>query len=502
MRSREGCKTEDAAAAVGVSQAVGCRWFRHGGGMPPIDLAPRCRAGICRSREREEIALLRAQGAGVARDRPPAGSSPSTISRELRRNAATRGWQARLPGVGRAVEGRAASPGARRPRSSSRNERLREYVQDRLSGQVRAPGRDAGAGPRGRRGRAGTSRTVRIAAGCTAWSPEQIANRLPVDFPDDESMRISHEAIYQALYVQGRGALKRELVACLRTGRALRVPRARSRRKAWAHVTPEVMISERPAEVEDRAVPGHWEGDLLIGLERSAIGTLVERTTRFTMLIHLPREEGYGTIPRTKNGPALAGYGAVTMKNALAATMTTLPEQLRRSLTWDRGKELSAHAAVQDRDRHPGLLRRPAQPLAARHEREHQRPAAPVLPQGHRPVPLDRRRDRSRRRTPSTAGPARPSAGRHPPKPSTSSYCRSNKPVLRRPIEPGLHAVVGVDHDARVGVRAAAGDGHAQRVGGQRGGLGGVDGPAHDPAGVARRARRRSRPCPPGWGVR
>jgi len=104
------------------------------------------------------------------------------------------------------------------------------------------------------------------------------------------------------------------------------------------------MISERPAEVEDRAVPGHWEGDLLIGLQRSAIGTLVERTTRFTMLIHLPRGDGYGVIPRTKNGPALAGYGAITMKNALAATMGTLPEQLRRSLTWDRGKELSAHA--------------------------------------------------------------------------------------------------------------------------------------------------------------
>jgi IS30 family transposase len=158
-------------------------------------------------------------------------------------------------------------------------------------------------------------------------------------------MRISHEAIYKALYVQGRGALRRELVACLRTGRALRVPRSRARQQAWAHVTPEVLISERPAEADDRAVPGHWEGDLLIGLERSAIGTLVERSTRFTMLIHLPREEGYGIIPRTKNGPALAGYGAVTMKDALAATMTTLPEQLRRSLTWDRGKELSAHAA-------------------------------------------------------------------------------------------------------------------------------------------------------------
>jgi len=145
--------------------------------------------------------------------------------------------------------------------------------------------------------------------------------------------------------VQSRGALKRELVTCLRTGRALRVPRSRTQQKTWAHVTPEVLISERPAEAEDRAVPGHWEGDLIIGLERSAIGTLVERTTRFTMLVHLPREEGFGTVPRVKNGPPLAGYGAITMKNALASQMTSLPEQLRRSLTWDRGKELSAHAA-------------------------------------------------------------------------------------------------------------------------------------------------------------
>ena len=199
--------------------------------------------------------------------------------------------------------------------------------------------------PRVRSGRVATSRIVVIAGGSWLGVPKQIAKRLPLDFPDDETMRISHEAIYQALYVQSRGALERELVACLRTGRALRVPRSRARQQAWAHVTPEVMISERPAEAEDRAVPGHWEGDLLIGLQRSAIGTLVERTTRFTMLVHLPREDGYGIIPRTKNGPALAGYGAVTMKNALVSTMTTLPEQLRRSLTWDRGKELSAHAA-------------------------------------------------------------------------------------------------------------------------------------------------------------
>jgi IS30 family transposase len=159
-------------------------------------------------------------------------------------------------------------------------------------------------------------------------------------------MRISHEAIYQALYVESRGALKRELVACLRTGRALRVPRARARQRATGHVTPEVMISERPAEVADRAVPGHWEGDLIIGTDRSAIGTLVERSTRFTMLLHLPRMDGYGVEPRVKNGPALAGYGAEAMRDAITTRITTLPAQLRRSLTWDRGKELAQHAQL------------------------------------------------------------------------------------------------------------------------------------------------------------
>jgi IS30 family transposase len=154
-------------------------------------------------------------------------------------------------------------------------------------------------------------------------------------------MRISYEAIYQALYIQGRGALKRELVSCLRTGRALRVPRARAQAKAWAHVSEDVMISSRPAEVEDRGVPGHWEGDLIIGMNRSAIGTLVERSTRFTMVVHLPRQEGYGLIPRTKNGPAHGGYGAVSMANALKKRVTDLPVELWRSLTWDRGKELS-----------------------------------------------------------------------------------------------------------------------------------------------------------------
>jgi IS30 family transposase len=293
--------------------------------------------------EREDISLWRAQNLGVREIARRLNRSPSTISRELRRNASSRAY----PPVYKASTAQwHAERRARRPKPAKLcgNDKLREYVQERLSGQVKTPDGRA-VGPHGPKWK-GRNKPHRADRRWTeAWSPQQIAKRLPVDFPDDESMRISHEAIYQALYVQGRGALKRELVACLRTGRALRVPRARSRQKAWAHVTPEVMISERPAEAEDRAVPGHWEGDLLIGLERSAIGTLVERTTRFTMLVHLPREEGYRHKHSIKNGPALAGYGAVTMKAALATTMSTLPEQLRRSLTWDRGKELSQHAA-------------------------------------------------------------------------------------------------------------------------------------------------------------
>ena len=292
--------------------------------------------------EREEIAIMRSQGAGVRQIARALERAPSTISRELRRNAATRGGKLEYRA---SVAQWKADLVAQRPKVAKLvvNDRLRVYVQDRLSGEVRADGAAVGPACATWKGRNKPHRGDR--RWVQGWSPEQISERLKLDFVDDESMRISHEAIYQALYVEGRGALKRELVACLRTGRALRVPRARSRNKPWAHVTEDVVISERPAEAADRAVPGHWEGDLIIGLERSAIGTLVERTTRYTMLVHLPREEGYGLVPRTKNGPALAGYGAVSMKNALAATMSTLPEQLLRSLTWDRGKELSAHAA-------------------------------------------------------------------------------------------------------------------------------------------------------------
>lgn len=337
-----GLKTEEAGLEGNVSSPVAYRWFRHAGGVNPA--LPSTVSGRYLSfKEREDIAIWRAQQLGVREIARRLGRNPSTISRELRRDASTRTYP---PDYKASTAQWHAERRARRPKVAklTMNDQLREYVLDRLSGTVKTPdGRVVGPpGPKW----SGKNKPHRAdRRWVEAWSPEQIAKRLPVDFPDDESMRTSHEAIYQALYVQGRGAFKRELVACLRTGRALRVPRSRSRRKAWGHVTPEVLISERPAEADDRAVPGHWEGDLLIGLERSAIGTLVERSTRFTMLVHLPREDGYRHKHTPKNGPALAGYGAITMKNALAATMTTLPEHLRRSLTWDRGKELSAHAA-------------------------------------------------------------------------------------------------------------------------------------------------------------
>jgi IS30 family transposase len=158
-------------------------------------------------------------------------------------------------------------------------------------------------------------------------------------------MRISHEAIYQSLCVQGRGALRRELTACLRTGRALRVPKNRTTRGNRNFVTDELLISERPADIDDRAVPGHWEGDLILGTDRSAVGTLVERSSRFTMLLHLPPIEGHHS-PTAKSSPALTGAGAAAVRDAIAGTITTLPEQLRRSLTWDQGIEMAQHVQL------------------------------------------------------------------------------------------------------------------------------------------------------------
>jgi len=377
----KGLTSENAANAVGVSQAAGTRWFRDRGGMPTHMLIPLSRRYLS-FEEREEIAVLKAQGAGVRAIARHLGRDPSTVSRELRRNAATRGGKLEYRA---SVAQWKAELLARRPKTAKlvAHDRLRDYVQERLSGQVRRADGTPVAGPETApwKGRNKPRRQDRRWA--RAWSPEQISNRLQLDFPDDESMRISHEAIYQALYVQSRGALKRELVACLRTGRALRVPRARSRQRPGGHVTTEVMISERPAEVEDRAIPGHWEGDLIIGTERSAIGTLVERTTRFTMLIQLPRMQGWGVEPRVKNGPALAGYGAEAMREALSTQMTTLPEQLRRTLTWDRGKELAQHAQLKIDTGIAVYFADPHSPWQRGSNEKHQRAAAPVLPQGH-----------------------------------------------------------------------------------------------------------------------
>src|SRR6266508_535512 len=278
-----GRSSEDAAAAAGVSQAVGSRWFRDGGGMPPISLAPLSGRYLSFA-EREEIAILHAQQVGVRRIARRLGRSASTISRELRRNASTRSHSLAY----RATTAQwHAERRASRPKVSklAANEALRTYVQDRLAGAIARPDGPA-AGPEvrwiGRRhGRRKDRRWAQ------SWSPEQIANRLPLVFPDDPSMRISHEAIYQSLYVQGRGALRRELTACLRTGRALRVPRARTRGTAKGFVSDEVLIRERPAEADDGAV-----------------------------------------------------------RDAIASAVTALPAQLRRSLTWDQGAEMAQHAQL------------------------------------------------------------------------------------------------------------------------------------------------------------
>ena len=233
------------------------------------------------------------------------GRAPLTISREIRRNAATRSGNFEYRATTTQWH---ADRAARRPKVAklAASDTLRRWVKDRLSGAAAKPGDAPVTGPTAsRKGRRHGPRQNRRWS--KARSPEQIASRLHIDFPDDDRMRISHEAIYQALFVQGRGALRRDLSACLRSGRALRVPRARVGQRGKGFVSSEILISERPAEADDRAVPGHWEGDLILGLGCSAIGTLVERTTRFTMLLHLPRLKGHGVASGVKNGPALAG---------------------------------------------------------------------------------------------------------------------------------------------------------------------------------------------------
>jgi len=296
---RGGLGVEDAAVAAGVSVTAARRWIRHGGGMPSVSLAEPSGRYLSLS-EREEIAVGLAAGETHAAIARRLGRHPSTITRELQRNCPRnwRGGLARTRYRATAAQAKAELRACRpKPAKLVTHPPLREYVQAKLGGMER-------------------------------WSPEQIARRLPIDFPDDERMRVSHEAIYQAIYVQGRGALRRELAACLRTGRAVRKSHRRPDERR-GRIKDMVMISERPPEVADRAVPGHWEGDLIIGKNgASAIGTLVERTTRFTMLLHL----------RDQN--------PITVRDAITDTITTLPAALRRSLTWDQGREMSRHAQL------------------------------------------------------------------------------------------------------------------------------------------------------------
>jgi IS30 family transposase len=276
----------DAAAEAGTYRMKGHRWLAACGGVRPRrgrDLKGRCLTFA----EREEIAVGRAGGQSMRAIAARLGRSPSTISRELARNAGCRGQAYRATTAHALAYERAGRP---KPSKLAVNLALRRKVQDDL--QCR-------------------------------YSPEQIVGRLAREFPDDPEMRVSAETIYQSLYIQSRGALRRDLTKCLRTGRALRRPGRQAHRRR-NRIPDMINISERPAQADDRAVPGHWEGDLILGKNNaSAIGTLVERTTGYTMLVHLPD-----------------GYKAEQVRDALATKIQTIPDILRASLTWDQGIEM------------------------------------------------------------------------------------------------------------------------------------------------------------------
>ena len=290
---RAGLVVANAAIAVGASPRWGWRVFYDAGGVNPVRVTEPVGRYLSLD-EREEIMRLDAAGVGVRAIAREIGRDPATVSRELRRGQGYRGYKAS------AAQAR-ADQARRQPRAAklATNLRLRREVATRLEN------RD---------------------------SPEQIAGRLKIDFPDDPEMWLVHETIYQSLYIQARGGLKRELTKHLRTGRTARKPRRREGERR-GRIPGMVMISERPGEVEDRAVPGHWEGDLIMGstASNSAVGTLVERASGFVMLLHLP-----------------AGHGALAVQEALVAKMLTLDEQLRLSLTWDQGHELMHHRAIAD----------------------------------------------------------------------------------------------------------------------------------------------------------
>ena len=297
-----GASSAVAAAAAGVSEETGGRWFVEAGGMAPIKLTEPSGRYLSFI-EREEIAILLGQKLSVREIARRIGRPASTVSRELGRNTPrygpARGGRLRLDQYRASSAQAVAEARARRPKPAKLavDGRLREYVQAKLDAPYR-------------------------------WSPEQITARLRIEFPDDESMRVSHETIYQSLYVQSRGALRRELTAALRTGRAIRKPRRRGDARGGRQIPAELLISQRPPEIEDRAVPGHWEGDLILGAANaSAVATLVERHTRYVLLGHLPGD-----------------HGAPAVRDAIAALITTLPAHLRRSLTWDQGVEMALHA--------------------------------------------------------------------------------------------------------------------------------------------------------------
>jgi IS30 family transposase len=312
-----GWASDDAGIAVGVSAKCGSKWFRRFGGVNPRSQEP---AGRVRPRlsagEREQIMIGTAHGESIRSIAARLGRAPSTIMREIHGNGRCR----EAPGRYRALH----RFGANRGGWDARSGYSARIAQLRSEQRARRP-------KTGKLGRCPALRAQVQALLIKKYSPEQIAGVLATTYPDRPEMQVSHETIYKALYVQGRGELRRELAKCLRTGRALRKPRGRARTTdGRGRIPGMVNISQRPAEVEDRAVPGHWEGDLIIGQnQRSQIGTLVERSTGFVQLLHLP-----------------AGRHPEVVADAMIETIKTLPEALRRSLTWDQGKEMSAHARI------------------------------------------------------------------------------------------------------------------------------------------------------------